>query len=220
MPPQQHPQDQPEDDSPEEAPNIGYQITSGGFYAQVESIAYETENSTTNLWFLSAVGTQQSCRTIAAKLLKLVPDNAVLQPNRAAAEAGLPWHFNTRRANSCPTPWTFSVKQLPESRAWHLVVTPLMALHDRNEPQFLLLAPEYGTPDPETLARLHYTFIDRRTREPVHPTWAQWLWENAIHQEETRLLPGIGRRAYLCQPDYDRLSIKISTAVANGTLTV
>ena len=219
MPENQDPQVQ--DGSPaDETASAGYRISSGGFDADVESVAYIAGEDHTSLWFLSAVGTQQSCRTIAAKMLKQNPENAVLQPNWAATKAGLKWHFNAGRAHDCPTPWTFSVKRLPESRAWHLVMTPLMALHNRQEPEFLLLAPDYGENDPERLAQFHYAYLDRRTREPLHPSWAGWLWERALRLGEALLLDGTGRRAYLCCPDYDRQSLDISRAVANRELTI
>ena len=209
-----------DDGSAEDSAPIGYRISSGGFDANVESVAYTTGEDHTSIWFLSAVGTQQSCRTIAAKMLKQNPENAVLQPNRAATKAGLKWHFNAGRAHDCPTPWTFSVKRLPESRAWHLVMTPLMALHNRQEPEFLLLAPDYGENDPERLAQLHYAYLDRRTREPLHPTWASWLWQRALQRSEAVLLDGLGRRAYLCKPDHEALSLDVSIAVADRELTV
>ena len=200
--------------------STGYRISSGGFDADVESVAYIAGEDHTSVWFLSAVGTQQSCRTIAARMLKANPENAVLQPNRAAAAAGLIWHFNARRAHDCVTPWTFSVKHLPQSRAWHLVMTPLMALHYRQEPDFLLLAPEYGANGQQPLARLHHLYLDRRTREPLHPSWAGWLWERALRLGEALLLDGTGRPAHLCRPDYNRQSLDISRAIADGELTV
>ena len=204
----------------EETASAGYRISSGGFDADAESVAYIAEEDLTSVWFLSAVGTQQSCRTIAARMLKANPENAVLQPNRAATAAGLSWHFNARRAHGCITPWTFSVKRLPQSRAWHLVMTPLMALHNRQEPGFLLLAPEYGANGQQLLAKFHHLYLDRRTREPLHPSWAGWLWERALRLGEALLLEGTGRQAYLCRPDYNRQSLDISRAVADRQLTV
>ena len=172
------------------------------------------------MWFLSAIGTQQSCRTIAAKLLKAVPEAAVLQPNRAAAEAGIPWHFNMLRAPDCPSPWTFSVKRLPESHASHLLIVPQAALHDQTDPLFLLLAPDYGEPDQDRMAQLHCTYLDHRTREPIHPSWAPWLWNRALRTAETHRLAGTGRAAFLCTPDFQRLSLDISTALADGELAI
>ncbi len=219
MPEDRDPQVQ--DDGPaEETASAGYRISSGGFDADAESAAFIAGEDHTSLWFLSAVGTQQSCRTIAAKMLKANPENAVLQPNRAATAAGLSWHFNARRAHDCITPWTFSVKRLPQSRAWHLVLTPLMALHNRQEPHFLLLAPEYGANDRQLLAKFHHLYLDRRTREPLHPAWAGWLWQRALRLGEALLLDGTGRRAYLCRPDYNRQSLDVSMAVADRELTV
>lgn len=195
-----------------------YRIASGGFQADVESIAFLTKNQDTHLWFLSAVGTQQSCRTIAAKLLKQNPDNAALMPNRAAAQEDMPWHFNVRRSPECESPWTFSVKRLPASRAWHLLMLPQLALHNRQDPTFLLLSPDLKQPDEPRLAALHCDYLDQRTREPIHPSWADWIWRRALRTSEAARLPGTGRAAFLCQPDYDRLSLDISTALATGRL--
>lgn len=199
----------------------GYRLSCGGFQADIESVAFitDTKQENTRIWFLSAVGTQQSCRTIAAKMIKPTPDNAVLHPNQAAAREQWPWHFTTARDPDCPSPWTFTVKRLPETRAWHLIITPLIALYNRQEPQFLLLSPTRDEPEPATLAALHYAYIDRRTREPVHRDWADWLWARALDRKEAVRLDGAGRPAWLCNPDMDLLASGISEAILQGDLT-
>ena len=214
-----HPPDD-DDDSPDETEAPGYRIASGGFHADVDAVAFTQHGKITSLWFLSAIGTQQSCRTMAARMLKPYPDNAALQPNRAAIALAEPWHFNVHKAQDCPSTWTFTIKRLQDSRAWHLVITPLLALHNNPHDQFLLLSPDYGDPDPGRLSQLHYLYLDRRTREPLHPSWAPWLWNHALQTGETKLLDGYGRRAYLCAPNYDLLALEISDAIAAGDLTV
>lgn len=214
------PAEDEEDELEEAADRLLYRITSGGFQADVDTVAYVKTADLTNLWFLSAVGTHQSCRTIASRILKSKPDNAVLQPNPMAKDAGYPWHFNTSRANDYTHGWTFSTKRLPESRAYNLVVIPLIAIHNRTEPQFILLSPDRDQPDPATMAALHYRYLDSRTSEPLHPSWAPWLWERAIIRREATLLEGIGRPVFKCDPDYDDLSLSVSRAIAAGELTV
>ena len=152
-------------------------------------------------------------------MLKPSPDNAVLQPNRAATAENWPWHFSTARDPDCATPWTFTVKRLPESRAWHLVMTPTMALYNNESPKFLLLSPTLGQPPQDQLTRLHYSYLDRRTREPLHHSWHSWLWQRAIDRKENTVLEGTGRLAWLCEPDYQALAQDISDAIAAGELT-
>lgn len=217
--------DEPEGDDEDlsalETLQPGYRLSCGGFQADIESVAFisDTKQENTRIWFLSAVGTQQSCRTIAAKMLKPMPDNAVLHPNRAATREQWPWHFTTARDPDCPSPWTFTVKRLPETRAWHLVITPLIALYNRQEPEFLLLSPTRDEPEAETLAALHYAYIDRRTREPIHRAWADWLWARALDRKEAIRLDGTGRPAWLCNPDMALLASNISEAILQGELT-
>ena len=90
----------------------GYKLFAGGFEVDVESVAYETNDTQTHLWFLSAVGTQQSCRTIAAKMLKPNPDVAQLGPNSPEAVDDFPWHSHVVRSPDCKSKWTFTVKRL------------------------------------------------------------------------------------------------------------
>ena len=70
----------------DETASAGYRISSGGFDADVESVAYITEDDRTSLWFLSAVGTQQSCKTTAAKMLKQALGISFHIQNRATCQ--------------------------------------------------------------------------------------------------------------------------------------
>ena len=198
----------------------GYRLACGGFHVDVASVALSTGagQETTGMWFLSAVGTQQSCRTIAAKMLKATPENAVLHPNQAATKEQWPWRFNVARHPGCPPGWASQVKRLPETRAWHLVILPRIAEYNRDEPQFLMLSPTEDLPGTKTLAALHYRYVDRRTREPIHPSWAEWLWDRALRQEEAVRLDGTGHPAWLCAPDMPLLAKDISEAIAQGLL--
>ena len=152
-------------------------------------------------------------------MLKPTPENAVLHPNRAATDLKWPWHFNVGRDAECPTPWTFTVKRLPESHAWHLLLAPLLAFHNNQADQFLLLSPSIDEAPDDEMAQLHYTYVDRRTREPIHPTWAPWLWHRALALKEATILEGTGRNAWLCDPDYPRMAREISAAIVNGELS-
>lgn len=152
-------------------------------------------------------------------MLKPSPSNAVLQTNRAATAEKWPWHFTVARDPDCPSPWTFTVKRLPETKAWHLVVTPVAALYNHAEPQFLLLSPSNEEPESAIMAKLHYTYLDRRTREPLHRSWTDWLWSRALERKEALILEGTGRPAWLCTPDMTLLATEISEAIAGGALT-
>ncbi len=69
-------------------------------------------------------------------------------------------------------------------------------------------------------ARLHYRFLNRRLDLPLHPDWADWLWERARRTGEARALESQGLEAYRCVPDAAALATDLTAAVRRGTLRV
>lgn len=73
---------------------------------------------------------------------------------------------------------------------------------------------------PEEAPRLHARFLDRRLDVPLHPTWADWLWERARRTSEATALDSQGCTAYQCLPDRAALARDIGVAIRAGTLVV
>ena len=93
------------------------------------------------------------------------------------------------------------------------VLVPEIALYATDRPEFLLLR----RPSDDA-AMLHYRFLNRRVLLPLHPTWAQWLWERALRAGEARLLESRGMEAYRCAPDEASLSTDLTEAIQQRTL--
>ena len=72
------------------------------------------------------------------------------------------------------------------------------------------------------LPHRHYRFLNRRIDLPLHPTWADWLWDRALRRREAVALEtyGLDGGAYRCAPHPERLRADISAAVASGALAV
>jgi hypothetical protein len=92
---------------------------------------------------------------------------------------------------------------------------PEVALFATECSEFLLL--ERGTDD---AARLHYRFLNRRVSLPLHPSWAEWLWERALRTGEARALESFGVGGYRCIPDEVALGSDITAAIRRGALTL
>ena len=67
---------------------------------------------------------------------------------------------------------------------------------------------------------LHYRFLNRRIDLPLHPSWAEWLWDRGFTSEETEALNSAGIQAYRCRPSVRQLEEDIAEAVKRGRLTV
>lgn len=67
---------------------------------------------------------------------------------------------------------------------------------------------------------LHYRFLNRRVDLPLHPSWAEWLWDRGFASGETEALHSVGIHAYRCRPDVGQLEEDIGAAVRRGRLTV
>ena len=67
---------------------------------------------------------------------------------------------------------------------------------------------------------LHHRFLDKRSPLPLHDSWAGWLWERGIEEEEIIPLQCVGVSAYRCSPKAKKLREDLSDAVASGRLTL
>ncbi len=189
-----------------------YTVTAGGFTATAD--AFARDPATEGLWFLSLVGAQTALKAIWAALLKQPPDVAHLI--RGAEGTALSGGFQR-----CAIPahtvgtWTTKLTRLPVSGGWHALVYTTLAEYATEREQFLLLAPEEGQ-----APALHHRFLDRRSPLPLHHSWASWLWQRGLAQEEITPLQTAGLVAYDCRPHAAALKADLAHAVAAGTLTL
>jgi hypothetical protein len=97
----------------------------------------------------------------------------------------------------------------------HGMLVPDLATYACERRDFLLLA----RGEAEAPA-LHYRFLNRRVDQPLHPSWAEWLWDRGLASGETEALDSVGIHAYRCRPDVAQLEEDIGAAVRRGRLTV
>ena len=181
-------------------------LTAGGFGASVDAYACETGSEGNpprmRLWFLSLLGSQQAVKALWAHLVK--GETVTLSTNAGRACFCV-------LASDGPHGWRFFMASLPMVSGYHGVLVPDMALFAADRTDFLLLR-RAG----DDVAMLHYRFLSRRVRLPLHPSWAGWLWERALRAGEARGLESHGLEAYRCAPDDAALAADLSEAIGRG----
>lgn len=180
-----------------------FNIRAAGFTATVDALAQDGEQ----LWFLSMLGSQQSVRALWARLVK--GETAYL--SEGDLDGGSPCWL----ARDVWGTWRFHGARLPSSAAYHGMLVPDLAAHMCERQDFLLLA----RAEDEAPA-LHYRFLNRRIDLPLHPSWAEWLWDRGFTSDETEALHSAGIQAYRCRPSVRQLEEDIAEAVKRGRLTV
>ena len=189
-----------------------FTISAGGFSATVD--AFARDERTDGLWFVSMVGSQTALKAIWASLLKQPPDVAHLI--RGADGMALSGGYQR-----CVIPyetigsWTTRIARLAATGGWHALVYTRQAEFGFEKDSFLLLAQSA-----EEAPALHHRFLDRRSPLPLHGSWADWLWERGLEEEEIVPLQGVGISAYRCSPRAERLRDDLSGAVASGRLAL
>ena len=183
-------------------------LQAGGFSASVDALAWEPDPAANParmwLWIVSLLGSQQAVKALWARLVKgetgtlMVGDIDVrfcaLAPEGARA-------------------WRFFRASLPASGGYHGLLVPEVALFTAERPDFLLLKrPE------DDAAKHHYRFVNRRVALPLHPSWADWLWNRALRSGEARALESHGLKAYRCVPDEAALASDLATEIGQGAL--
>jgi hypothetical protein len=178
-------------------------IHAAGFSAAVDAFAQDGEQ----LWFISMLGSQQSVRALWARLVK--GETAYL--SEGDLDGGSPCCLAREGWGT----WRFHGARLPSSAAYHGMLVPDLASHTCERPDFLLLARADGE-----APMLCYRFLSRRVNLPLHPSWAEWLWDRGFASGEIELLHSVGIRAYRCRPEVRQLEEDISAAVKRGRLAV
>lgn len=87
-------------------------------------------------------------------------------------------------------------------------------MHNRVVARYLLIAALLA------VLLVHYRFLNRRVNLPLHPSWAEWLWERGFASGEAEALHSVGIHAYRCRPDATQIEEDVGAAVRRGRLTV
>jgi hypothetical protein len=98
---------------------------------------------------------------------------------------------------------------------YHGVLISDLALFTADHLEFLLVSRL-----PADAAALHYRFLNRRVALPLHPSWADWLWQRALRTSEARPLESYGMETYHCAPDEESLGSDLSAAIRDGALRI
>src|SRR5947209_5724629 len=138
-------------------------IRAAGFSATVDACARDEDQ----LWYLSLIGNQQSVRALWARLVK----GEIAYLGDDDLTGGTPCWL----AREAWGTWRFHGVRLPSSAAYHGMLVPDLAAYTCGRQDFLLLA---RTED--EAPALHYRFLNRRVDLPLHPSWADWLWERGF----------------------------------------
>jgi len=153
------------------------------------------------------LGSQQSVRALWARLVK--GETAYLSEGDLGSDASECW-----LAREVWGTWRFHGARLAASAAYHGMLVPDFAAYACERQDFLLLARSE-----DQAPALHYRFLNRRVDLPLHPSWAEWLWDRGFTAGETEALRSVGIHAYRCRPDVRQLEEDISVAVKRRRLT-
>lgn len=183
-------------------------LQAGGFGASVDAFAWEPDPDTSSpkmrLWLISLLGTQQAVKALWARLVQ--GETATLSADASGAR------FCALAPNG-PRAWRFFRASLPAISGYHGVLVPDVALFSAEHPEFLLvLRPT------DDAAVLHYRFLSRRVALPLHPSWADWLWNRALRTGEARSVESWGLEAYRCTPEEAALTADLTAAIRHREL--
>ena len=191
--------------------------SAGGFSAFSDAMLYDREAS--QVWFLSMLGALTSVRAIWASIVKNPPDTLHILPEKEDEE-DRPDYIRLQVPSFTFGTWTMKVARLNVSGGWHLIAYTRLAEYSSDLPErkdFLLTS---FSGSQEELVRNHYRFLDRKIELPVHESWADWLWERGLAEDEIRPLTGHNMAGYYCLIEEDSLREDICKAVKQGKLRV
>ena len=188
-----------------------FTISAGGFNATAD--AFARDDRTDGLWFVSMVGSQTALKAIWASLLKQPPVGAHI----IRGADGMALHGGYER---CIIPYETIGRGRPRSPACRRPGAGIVGLHEdggvRLREGLLPAAGAVGRGGPGSPSPL----LDKRSPLPLHGSWAGWLWQRGIEEEEIVPLQSVGVSAYRCSPKAKKLRDDLSDAVASGRLAL
>lgn len=183
-------------------------LQAGGFGACVDAFAWEPDPGVNPprmcLWLVSLLGSQQAVKALWAQLIK--GETATLSTEATGVRF-------CALASEGARAWRFYRTSLPASGGYHGLLLPDVALLSSERPDFLLVRRAE-----DDAAKLHYRFLNRRVALPLHPSWADWLWNRALRSGEARALASHGLVAYRCVPDESALASDLEADIRRGAL--
>jgi len=185
-------------------------LQAGGFSASIDAYAWEADTAQDRrmrLWFLSLLGSQQAVRALWARLIKGEVATVSTEVMGMARFCAL--------TPEGPQGWRFFTASLPAAAGFQGVLIPRIACYTHDHLAFLLLPRQV-----EDVPLLHYRFLNRRLDLPLHPTWANWLWQRALRTEEAVALEAMSILAYRCHPNVAALAADLTEAVRREVLDV
>ena len=214
------PQLQPEtqNETQNEGPEIElWTASAGGLSVTVDAFAItrgDEPRDPDNIWFLSMVGAQAALRAVWASLLNTPPKVVHLTPGSdSLALDGQYYNCAIPRLSSGT--WKVRMTKMANGVGHHAITYTGMAEYSHDNEVFVLLAR-----DGENEMEAHHRFLDRRITLPMHPSWAEWLWERGIEEKEIVPMECAGIRAWLCLPNPPKLEADVSMAVRRHLIGV
>ena len=190
--------------------------SAGGLSVTVDAFAITLgeEVQADNIWFLSMVGAQAALRAVWASLLNTPPKPIYLTPGSASLSLEDRYHRCLIPGMTQGT-WKVRMVKMANGVGHHAMVYTQMSEYTHDNEIFVLLAR-----DGENEQEAHHRFLDRRVSMPMHPSWAEWLWDRGLQKEEIIPMECTGIRAWLCMPNPPKLEADVGQAVRQNLIGV
>lgn len=173
-------------------------ISAGGFSAYIDFLAYESTEWGAEIHALSLFGHKTAVEAVRVRLR--MGETATLTTSQ-----DLSAHL--------VSPETFVSRTRRTGEVTH--VTLLRTPHSLSAQRFLILVRDGEDP----VLRFH-RICDGLVTTPLHPSWAQWLWQWALQRGALQSLESLGCRAWRGCVDERQLETALSTALENALLGI
>jgi hypothetical protein len=188
----------------------------------VHAIVHAYLSSDTHLALLSIAGPQEAVRaSLAAALtgreLTLYERVDEIATGDDNGQSGEDWTWHSRHFIDSNIRYHALVKKLPSGQL-HGLLFPASATAHSVGPTFTLLLP---LSDTARAASHFFRLLDVRTPLPLHPSWADWLWQLFVHECWITDLTGEGPwTGWEVQWEPETLQDHITSAIATGHLAL
>jgi len=173
-------------------------LSAGGFSAYIDFAAYEATEWGAEIYAASLFGHKTAVEAVRVRLR--MGEIATLTITRNVTA-----HLVSPETCICRTRRTGEVTH----------VTVLPTPQSLSAQRFLILVRHEDDPVP----RFHRV-CDRLLTTPLHPSWAPWLWQWAVHSGSVQALASIGCRAWRGSVDEAALEAALQTALETRRLSI
>lgn len=178
-------------------------------------------NSDTRLALLSIAGPQEAVRALLAAALAGRDLSCYVREDGTSdsdgdGQSSTPWRWHSWQSIDPGKHHHTLAKKLPSGQL-HGLLFPTSALAHGTAPAFTLLLP---LSQAAHATSRFFSLLDARTPLPLHPSWADWLWQIFSEEHWIEELTGEGPwTGWEIQWDPDTLQARIRRAIAAGHLT-